>query len=277
MSVLDYFHFVAARRVAKTHGILPNFRLLLAIFLTTAVVVSLLHMFADPVFMKWYVAGNADKSGWFALTTDLGKSNWILIATGSVILFMSLYKDDRLSASHMVKWHHVFLKYYFVFSNIVLSGLLAVFLKNLFGRARPFLFDGTSLWESIPFEGVYKYASFPSGHSTTAGALFAALFFLKPKWGIIVAPIAVWVAVSRVAVGAHFPSDVVAGFTLGVVFTWLYARSFARKRLLFEFSSSGRLRLRDLGAKRARRKVRRKRNQNVLPEPTYGPRPAEKA
>ena len=64
--------------------------------------------------------------------------------------------------------------------------------------------------------------------------------------------------------GAHFPSDVVAGFTLGVVFTWLYARSFARKRLLFEFSSSGRLRLRDLGAKRARRKVRRKRNAKCI-------------
>ncbi|MGI9352842.1 MAG: phosphatase PAP2 family protein, partial [Rhizobiaceae bacterium] len=62
----------------------------------------------------------------------------------------------------------------------------------------------------------------------------------------------------RIGVGAHFPSDVLAGLSLGFIFTWIYARSFARKRLLFEFGSNGELRLRNLAAKRARRKIRKR-------------------
>jgi len=49
----------------------------------------------------------------------------------------------------------------------------------------------------------------------------------------------VWVALSRPALGVHFPSDVFAGFCLGAGFTWFYARSFARKRLLFGFDEKG--------------------------------------
>ena len=265
ISVLDYFRFVAARKVSRKHKLLPDGKLLLAIFLTLAVGVSLLHTFADPFFIKWFSAESYHKSGWFALTTDLGKSNWLLLSTGSVIFFMSFYKDERLTVSHMVRWHHIFLKFYFVFTTIALSGMLAVLLKNLIGRARPLLYNGSDLWYSVPFEGIYKYASFPSGHATTAGAFMAAIYFLNRRWGMLLLPVALWVVVSRVMVGAHYPSDVLAGMSLGVIFAWIYARSFARKRLLFEYDSRGRLRLRNAGAKRARRKARRLAAGAVVP------------
>ncbi|MEC9342964.1 MAG: phosphatase PAP2 family protein, partial [Pseudomonadota bacterium] len=54
----------------------------------------------------------------------------------------------------------------------------------------------------------------------------------------------VWIAVSRPVLGVHFPSDILAGFCLGGVFSWLYARAFARKRLLFGFNRDGGLRVR---------------------------------
>lgn len=237
-------------------------KLLLAIILTLIVGVIALYNFADPLFLKWFVAGNADRTGWFALTTDIGQSHWILISSGSIILFMSIYRFPELSSPHTIHWHHIFLKFYFVFTVIAFSGLLAILFKNLIGRARPVLHENFEVWQSLPFEGVYHYASFPSGHSTTVGALAAALFLIAPRVGYIFAPIAVWVAVSRVAVGAHFPSDVLAGFSMGIVFTWIYARCFARKRLLFAFNQNGNLVLRNLSAKRARRKIR-KRSQSL--------------
>ncbi|MEM7216366.1 MAG: phosphatase PAP2 family protein [Pseudomonadota bacterium] len=252
--------------------------MLVAILLTVTVGTIALHTFADPVFINWYATGNADKAGWFALTTDIGQSHWILLSTGSIILFMSVYNFPQLSSPHTIHWHHIFLKFYFIFTTIAFSGLLAIFLKNLIGRARPVLHDTFDVWLSLPFEGVYHYASFPSGHSTTVGALAAALIFVAPRIGYIFLPVAIWVAVSRVAVGAHFPSDVLAGLALGVLFSWIYARSFARKRLLFEFGDNGELKLRNLAAKRARRKIR-KRSQALgdIGFGASGPRAANKA
>lgn len=278
LTVLDYFRFVGRRKPTDRFGILPEIRLLAAVVLSVIVGTLALHMFADPVFIEWFKNGKADKSGWFALTTDIGQSHWILISTGSIILFMSAYRFPSLSMPHIVHWHHIFLKFYFVFTTIAFSGLLAILLKNLIGRARPILHDQFDLWLSAPFEGVYHYASFPSGHSTTAGALAATLVLIAPRLGYIAVPVAIWVAVSRIAVGAHFPSDVLAGVALGVVFTWLYARCFARKRLLFEFGENGGLKLRNLAAKRARRKIRK--NSQSLSDLGFGvsgPRAPEEA
>lgn len=62
-------------------------------------------------------------------------------------------------------------------------------------------------------------ASFPSGHTTEAFALaFAALFFLPEK--MLAAPVFIWaclVAYSRMALGVHYPSDILAGLVTGLL------------------------------------------------------------
>ena len=220
-----------------THGVLPDLRLFIAVVLSCAVAITLAFNFLDAYFLQWFQAGNVDKNGLFALTTDIGQSHWILISSGSILLFMSVYKFPKISASHAVHWHHIFLKFYFVFTTIALSGLLALLFKNGIGRARPIFYEELSLWYSSPITDPYLFASFPSGHSTTIGALAAVICLIAPRLAIVAIPLALWVGFSRIAVGAHFPSDVVAGLSLGVLFTWLYARGFARKRLLVEFVS----------------------------------------
>lgn len=256
-TVVNYFTFVNSRRPAASHSVMPEWKMLTAIVLSVLVAIYAAYKLADPVFMEWALSGNVDKGGIFSLTTDIGKSDWILVSTGSILLFMSLYNSPRLSAPQQVHWHHIFLKFYFAFTTIAFSGLLAIAIKNLVGRARPAFFDQFDVWYSSPMTDPYMFASFPSGHSTTAGALAAVLFLLAPRFAAIFIAIALWVGISRIAVGAHFPSDVVAGLSLGVIFTWIHARVFARKRLLFEFSENGQLRLRNLAARRARRKIRK--------------------
>ncbi len=68
---------------------------------------------------------------------------------------------------------------------------------------------------------LYKSKSFPSGHAATA-SMFAAilcLFFMN-KWiyGVAI-PLAVMIGLSRIAVGIHWPTDVLVGFFSG----WLLA------------------------------------------------------
>ncbi|HWS38989.1 MAG TPA: phosphatase PAP2 family protein [Actinoplanes sp.] len=74
--------------------------------------------------------------------------------------------------------------------------------------------------------------SFPSNHSTIAGALFVAAFLVSWRWGLIALPVATVAAFSRVFVGVHYPHDVLTGYLLGatvtVTVTLLLARHSAR-------------------------------------------------
>ncbi len=74
-----------------------------------------------------------------------------------------------------------------------------------------------------------------------------ALALLFPRFQYVFLALGVFAALTRNFVGAHFPSDVWPGFVFGAVFSWLYARSFARKRLLFHFEPDGSLGLRGEG------------------------------
>ena len=98
------------------------------------------------------------------------------------------------------------------------SALLNLAGKAVFQRARP------DLWLSIAPEHTY---SFPSGHAMGSATLAAALVLLawhsRWRWPVLAAAALFtgWVGVSRVYLGVHFPSDILAGWAAAVTWTSL--------------------------------------------------------
>ena len=211
------------------------------IALCVIIPVVLARLYADPVYMEWFKVNNTDDpTSIYTKTTDLAKVDPYLIASFVMIVIISIWKMSPKSRLDLVRWHHWFMGVYFMFTTIAFSGLLTLLLKNIFGRVRPNANDG-SVWQSFPFQGGYDFLSFPSGHATTAGAIAMILFLFTPRFSIMGFVFAGWIAISRLGVGAHYPADVLAGLWVGMVFTWIYARSFARKRLLCRFDNQGQL------------------------------------
>ena len=96
------------------------------------------------------------------------------------------------------------------------AGVLDQLAKNLVCRARPSAPEAGVFFAHFPcFPAPYAYASFPSGHATTAFAAAVVLAFWYPRQAGVFVGVAVLVGLSRIVLGVHFPSDVLAGSLLG--------------------------------------------------------------
>lgn len=65
--------------------------------------------------------------------------------------------------------------------------------------------------------------SWPSNHSTIAGALAVAVLLVAPRLWPVVAPLALVIAGARVAAGVHYVHDVASGLALGILVTSVVA------------------------------------------------------
>ena len=103
---------------------------------------------------------------------------------------------------------------YKVVGSLLINTAITQGLKYTINRARPYQDYPTIIFP----DNKEKDASFPSGHTSTAFALATSLSIQYKKWYVIV-PAFAWaisVGYSRMYLGEHYPTDVLAGATVGI-------------------------------------------------------------
>ena len=120
-------------------------------------------------------------------------------------------RDGRFSVDLSRVSEHA-LRFFLV---IAASGLAAQLLKHLIGRARPRV--GLTAFSFHPFSASNTFASFPSGHATSAFAAVTALGLMTSRGRGPLLIVAMAVAASRVILREHYPSDVLGGAALGAL------------------------------------------------------------
>ena len=208
----------------------PDWQLILVV---TVSLVALGFLFIDEAAGHWKSTISSDTYQFFREVTRLGKSEILLVPAALAVLALGLFPWHRLNNSLKATLCRLQLLGLYVFVAIAGSGITNNLIKIAVGRARPRHFEEFGVAHFAPPGLSSGFQSFPSGHSVTAGAMAIIFILLLPRYKWIWLAIAGWVATSRIVVGAHYPSDAVAGFVYGASFTWLLALWFVNRRLLF--------------------------------------------
>jgi len=145
---------------------------------------------------------------WMAFTSDTGDwigQGWRLTAV-SILLLLGAWAFEKptvkIAAIQSLIAHGI-------------AALLANGVKHLIGRPRPkFVHSGD--WQ-MTLSWVSGLDSFPSGHSTASFAVATVLARRFPLVGPLCIVIALFVALSRVLRGSHFPTDVLGGMVIGIL------------------------------------------------------------
>ena len=92
-----------------------------------------------------------------------------------------------------------------------------MFLKNVIGRVRPYDFAGNI---DLLVDRLSDF-SFPSGHTLCSFEGAFAVFIRNKKWGIAAIVFAFLIALSRLYLYVHYPSDVLVGALMGIAIAYL--------------------------------------------------------
>ncbi len=133
------------------------------------------------------------------IITTLGNAGLLWIAACVLLMAFQKYRAEGIACSAAL-----------IFEVILVNGIL----KNLFMRIRPYdAFSELTILISVPHD-----FSFPSGHAGSSFAVAVVILLLLPRrLGISAIIAATLISLSRIYVGVHYPTDILAGALTGTL------------------------------------------------------------
>lgn len=186
---------------------MPAFRLFFVISLGITGVICYNFDRALLIFIQAN-SGSSDLLSFAHFLSSYGRLEWSTIITSVLILIYALLLGKREKYINLAKA---------CFLGGLLAGIAVWPAKTILGRERPrgegdgqlhfFKFDPTS--DSV-------YYSLPSGHAASTMGSGVAVFLITPTLGVVLIIMSILTGWSRVKLNEHWPSDVIAGWLIGM-------------------------------------------------------------
>jgi membrane-associated phospholipid phosphatase len=180
------------------------------------------------------------------ILTDFGKPAYVLWSLAGMLFAVAVVSPGLrgTSRSHLLGLgsSHLLglgIRLQFLLFAVLVPVLTGEIIKWIVGRGRPFVGGEADVFNFVHFAGTEAYASFPSSHAITSAALAVAVSAVWPQARVPMIVYAVLIAMSRLVLLAHHPSDVVAGALIGVVGAMVARYWFAARRLGFAIGPDG--------------------------------------
>jgi membrane-associated phospholipid phosphatase len=166
------------------------------------------------------------------ILTDFGKDAYVLSLLAATLIVIGLVVP-RLQGRSRVSLLGFGMRVEYLFLAVLVPVLAGEIVKWMVGRGRPFVGGKATPFNFAPFTASEAYFSFPSAHSITAFALAFAVAAIWPRARVAMFAYAMLIAITRLVLLAHHPSDVVAGALFGVIGAMWVRYWFAARRLGF--------------------------------------------
>ena len=193
----------------------------------------------DATFARWAMTLPESVTAFFAEVTLLGTSGYIFALCVAVAIVAVLAAARAPNLLLKARMNGLAARAMYVFMVNAVGGIIAQALKHVAGRARPKLMDIVGPFHFDAFSIRASLASFPSGHTITVFATATALGYFMPRLRVPLYCVASLVAVSRLMIAAHYPSDVLAGIIFGVGTAIFVRRAFGRRAIAFRPCEAG--------------------------------------
>ena len=189
-----------------------------------------LSFLIDSKLTLFFYGFNEPFKSFFHTATKFGDSLYYLLFIALFFLILRVRKNISPIFKNLYDLN------VFVFYNIILSGVVTQILKHLVGRPRPkmLFLDHESLDFNL-FTFNSSFHSFPSGHTSTIFSIVFVFYFLFPRIKKYIISVGIFIALTRLIIGAHYLSDVIAGSAVSYfVFIFLRNKFFIQERLFIK-------------------------------------------
>jgi len=208
-------------------------------FLAISLLIFFALLFIDEPVTRWVSSLPPLVDYVFQYITRIGSAGWIILPTLLATILATLAKKSGRFIAHNARLHTVTIVSLFIFFVTVGPGLLANLLKRLIGRARPVHLDEYGLFGFQPVFNDWSFQAIPSGHTTVVFAFSMGVIFLLPKLRWPMLAFATLGGISRIMVGAHYPTDVFAGILTGIIAAYAVRNYWLHRGWIFSKNQQG--------------------------------------